>query len=516
MLPLENITIDEALMRSVTNYPDNQALSYGERHWTYTEFNAEVDTIARKLLNMGVKHGTHVGIWCESEPNAVFSLFAVERIGAVAIMVNTSLKEKEVASVLERTDVEYLLIGDGFKDVDYRLIAKTFENTLMELKNVIYIGLSGDNFGFTIFDEVKEADDESFESAKARVKPEDDGLILFTSGTTSQPRAVVGTQYSRANSGVQQAHDLMTTPADRFCVAMPIFHCFCLSVNVCAALFSGACLCLPKSRHIKDLLDTVETEHCTVLSCVPALYHAIIERGDLANHDISSLRTGIIGGSMYSSNLFEEIEDAFGITLLSSLGQTEATAGITVANFDDPLGERAGTVGHIMDHIEYRFVERFELLVRGYVVMKEYYKDPEATAAAIDKDGWLHTGDTGFVNENGNLILTGRIKDLIIRGGENISPREIEAVLDDDDRVAECKAVGVYDSHYGEEVALAIIRNRAVAPITKDEVLEKLRHELANYKVPRYVVFLEDFPRTNTGKTRTTELKRKVEGYLGL
>ena len=156
MLPLENITIDEALMRSVTNYPDNQALSYGERHWTYTEFNAEVDTIARKLLNMGVKHGTHVGIWCESEPNAVFSLFAVERIGAVAIMVNTSLKEKEVASVLERTDVEYLLIGDGFKDVDYRLIAKTFENTLMELKNVIYIGLSGDNFGFTVFDEVKD------------------------------------------------------------------------------------------------------------------------------------------------------------------------------------------------------------------------------------------------------------------------------------------------------------------------------------------------------------------------
>ena len=253
-----------------------------------------------------------------------------------------------------------------------------------------------------------------------------------------------------------------------------------------------------------------------MLSCVPALYHAIIERGGLANHDISSLRTGIIGGSMYSSALFEEIEEAFGITLLSSLGQTEATAGITIANFDDPLGERSCTVGHIMDHIEYRFVERFELLVRGYVVMKEYYKDPDATATAIDKDGWLHTGDTGFVNENGNLILTGRIKDLIIRGGENISPREIEAVFDDDDRVAECKAVGVYDSHYGEEVAFAVIRNRAVAPITKDEVLEKLRHELANYKVPKYVVFLEDFPRTNTGKTRTTELKRKVEGYLGL
>lgn len=516
MLPLENITIDEALMRSVTNYPDNQALSYGERHWTYTEFNAEVDTIARKLLNMGVKHGTHVGIWCESEPNAVFSLFAVERIGAVAVMINTSLKEKEVASVLERTDVEYLLIGDGFKDVDYREIAKTFENTLMELKNVIYIGLSGDNFGFTVFDEIKEADDESFESAKARVKPEDDGLILFTSGTTSQPRAVVGSQYSRANNALCQAKDLRTTPSDRFCVAMPIFHCFCLSVNVCAALFSGACLCLPKSRHIKDLLDTVEQEHCTILSCVPALYHAIIMKEDLSARDISSLRTGIIGGSSYSSALFEEIEDTFGITLLSSLGQTEATAGITIANFDDPISERSSTVGHFMDNIEYRFVERFELLIRGYVVMNRYYKDEEGTAAAIDKDGWLHTGDTGFVNENGNLMLTGRLKDLIIRGGENISPREIEAVFDDDDRVQECKALGVYDSHYGEEVAFAIIRNGAMAPISKEEVLEKLKHELANYKIPKHIVFMNDFPRTSTGKPKTSDLKHQVTEILGL
>ncbi|MDO5449045.1 MAG: AMP-binding protein [Clostridia bacterium] len=387
----------------------------------------------------------------------------------------------------------------------------------MGLKNIIYIGLSGDNAGFTVFDEIAEVDDEAFADVRAKLKPEDDGLILFTSGTTnSVPHAVVGSQYSRVNNALCQAKDLKTTPSDRFCVAMPIFHCFCLSVNVCAALFSGACLCLPKSRHIKDLLDTVETERCTILSCVPALYHAIISKEDLSARDISSLRVGIIGGSPYSSALFEEIEQTFGFTLLSSLGQTEATAGITIASFDDPLGERSCTVGHFMDNIEYRFVERFELLVRGYVVMKEYYKDAEGTTAAIDKDGWLHTGDTGFVNENGNLVLTGRLKELIIRGGENISPREIEAVFDDDERVLECKALGVYDPHYGEEVALAIIRNGATVAISKDEVLTMLKRELANYKIPKHIVFMNDFPRTSTGKAKTSDLKRQVTEILGL
>lgn len=528
MLPLRNITIDQAIREAVEKFSPRPALAFGGRHWTYAEFDAEVDRIARLLLGIGVRKGTHVGILCEAEPNSIFAMFALCRIGAVTVLFNTSLRRTELRDLMDHTDVEYLLIGDGYKDIDYRQECFGFVGGLPVLKEILSIGLSGEANGYRTLEELApfKAGEEVLKNAVSLVRPEDDAFLLFTSGTMSRPKAVVTTQYSRVNSGLQQGSDQALTEDDRLCVAMPTFHCFCLSVNVMASLFYGACLCLPDSRRTEDLLATVREERCTVLSSVPALFHAVMTREDFEKWDLSSLRCGFIGGSFCTAERFREIEKAFGFTLLSSLGQTEATAGITTAFLDDPLDVRAKTVGHFMEHVEGAILgprknqfmeagEQGEVCVRGYVVMKEYYKDPEATLKAVDENGWLHTGDKGYLDEDGNLVLTGRIKEFIIRGGENISPVEIEAVFADDPRVRECKAVGVPDEHYGEEIAICIVRQEG-EELTEEEVRETYEKTLAHFKVPRYICFFQDLPKGTSGKVYTGYLRRIAARALDL
>lgn len=520
MLPLRNITVDEALTESITKYPERPALSYEGRAWTYSDLDAAVDETALRLLALGVRSGTHVGILCEAQPNALFSMFAVNRIGAVAVLFNTSLKRTELRSLVRSTDVEVLLIGDGYREIDFREECYGFLEGVRGLREVCYIGLDGDARGYLPLAEVTPEPDgaDLLEKYRRSVRPEDKSFILFTSGTTSLPKAVMDSQYSRANEGLQQARDLGYTEADRVCVAMPVFHCFSLSVNVMATLFTGACLCLPRSRHTGDLLETIETERCTVFSTVPALFDAMLQREDFDTHDLSSLRVGFIGGSLCPPERFKEIDRRFGFTLLSSLGQTEATSGITTAFASDSLEERAKTVGHIMEHMELRLAkpgtnepvepgESGEIMVRGYNVMKGYYNDPESTKAAVTEDGWLHTGDMARLNEAGNLELTGRMKELIIRGGENISPQEIEAVLRNDPAVADCKAVGVPDAHYGEEIALCVVPGDGYS---ETALRETLGASLAHYKVPKYILEVKDIPKTATGKIRSEELRERA------
>ncbi len=530
MLPLENITIGGLLRRTARRVPERPALEYCTRVWTYAQFDAEVDRLARLYLGMGVKKGDHVGVWCEAEPNAVLSMYAIARIGAVVTMLNTSLQRQELTAILQRSDVRWLLIGDGYKEIKYPEQCAGLTECVDTLRQIVYIGQASPNaageYTTLLQLEAGMASVGALAEAEAAVQPRDIAFILYTSGTTSAPKAVLSSHYSRANSGIQQAHDLQATQEDRFCVAMPIFHCFCLSVNVLAACAVGACLYLPSSRRTTSLLVGIAKGRCSVFSCVPALYHAILCREDLVMWDLSSLRVGFIGGSMYPPELFREIESTLKFTLLSSLGQTEATAGITTAYFTDALDVRATTVGHFMDHVEGRIVDPAtgraqpcgasgEVCVRGYVVMDGYYGLPEVTAKTVDADGWLHTGDVGYLDEAGNLHLTGRLKDLIIRGGENISPAELENLLADDPRVTACKAVGVPDKHYGEEICLCVVPN-ADYPCRPAELRQTLAEHLAAFKVPRYVLFLERLPQTLTGKVRTEELKKLAAAKLGL
>lgn len=526
VLPLEDLTVSQFLRRTAQRFPDRPAMEYVGRVWTYQELDEAVDRTARRLLAWGVKRGDRVGLWCETEPNVVLLLYALPRIGAVAAFLNTSLQLPELAELLRRTEVNRLIVTDGYRGVHFPAECQGLEGEVPTLEAVLYAGLSGKSGGVNTLDGLKEASAEELAQAEARVPPQDIGFILYTSGTTSVPKAVMSTQYSRVNSGIQQAHDLGTGETDRFCAAMPIFHCFCLSVNVMAACASGGCLYIPESRRTTVILEALSEGKCTVLSSVPTLFHAILCRPDFTNWDLSSLRTGFIGGSFYPPELFQQINDGFGFTLLSSLGQTEATAGLTAACLDDPMEIRSTTVGHFMDHVEGKIVhietgetqpagETGEICVRGYLVMAGYYGQPEETAKAIDKDGWLHTGDMGYLDADGNVHLTGRLKELIIRGGENISPAEVETALGDCCEILECKAVGVPDRHYGEEVCLCAVL-REGSSLDEAEVWAILSRRLAAFKVPKYILFLDELPKTITGKVRPTELAQLIQERLEL
>jgi len=526
LLPLEDLTVSQLLRRTAGRFPDRPALEYRGRVWTYRELDADVDRTARRLLAWGVERGDRVGLWCESEPNTLFLLYALPRIGAAAACLNTSLQRSELADLLRRTEVGRLIITDGYKDLDFPALCQGLTGELPLLQAVLYAGQSGEAGGFEALDSLPEAPEEELARAEAQVTPQDIGHILYTSGTTSAPKAVMSTQYSRVNSGIQQAHDLGATQEDRFCVAMPIFHCFCLSVNVFAACAAGGCLYLPESRRTAVILDALSRGRCTILSSVPTMYHAILCRPDFASWDVSSLRTGFIGGSLYPQELFRQINDGFHFTLLSSLGQTEATAGLTTAHLDDSLEVRAATVGHFMDHVEGKIVhiesgkeqpvgQPGEICVRGYLVMAGYYGQPEETEKAIDGGGWLHTGDMGYLDGDGNVHLTGRLKELIIRGGENISPAEVESAACESPEIRECKALGVPDRHYGEEVCLCAVL-REGAELDEPELRARLMRQLAAFKVPRYILFFDELPKTSTGKVRPAELAKLARRRLEL
>ena len=525
-LPLKNWTVSQLLRRAAQRFPTHPALEYLGRVWTYSELDEVVDRTARRLLAWGVKRGDRVGLWCETEPNTIFLLYALPRIGAAAVCLNTSLQRSELAELLCRTEVSRLIVTEGYRGMSFPDLCRGLVEEVPTLEAVLYAGLNGEGGSIDALDSLDQASLNKLGQAEGETTPQDIGYILYTSGTTSVPKAVMSTQYSRVNSGIQQAHDLGAGPEDRFCVSVPIFHCFCLSANVMAACAAGACLYLPEGRRTGMILKAVSEGRCTVLSSVPTLFHAILCRPDFDQWDLSSLRTGFIGGSFYPTELFRQINDGFGFTLLSSLGQTEATAGLTAACLDDPLEVRAQTVGHFMDHVEGKIVhidtgeelpagETGEICVRGYLVMAGYYGQPEETAKAIDGDGWLHTGDLGWLDEMGNIHLTGRLKELIIRGGENISPAEIETVLANCPGISECKAIGVPDRHYGEEVCLCAVR-RTGAALDEAALRAILTQRLADYKVPKYILFLNELPKTITGKVRPTELAQLVQERLKL
>lgn len=516
-MPLQNITIGQMLRQSARRFPERPALEYGDRIWCYREYDEQVDIVARRLLTLGVQKGDHVGIWCEVEPNAIFLIYALARIGAIVVMLNTSLQKQEMKGLLKKTDVRFLAIGDGYKELNYPLLCQGITMDLPAMEKVFYIGRSHYPEGYECLPE-QLASQEMLQAAEYMVQSQDTSFILFTSGTTSAPKAVMTSHFSRVNNAIQQVADLEATEHDRFCAAMPIFHCFCLTVNVLGTCAVGACLVLPIARKTETLLGVISQKKCTVMSSVPTLYHAMLCREDFDSWDLSSLRTGYIGGSIYSPKLFKEIEERFRMTLISSLGQTEATGGLTSVHLSDPLDVRASTVGQFIANSEGKIVDvqtgkqqpcgkEGEICVKGYLVMQGYYKQPDETAKTVSRDGWLHTGDVGYQDENGYVHITGRLKEMIIRGGENITPGEIERILLSEPRVSAAKVIGVPDPHYIEVVCACIVPS---APISEEEVRDLVKGTLADFKVPKYVLFFESFPQTATGKINGNAIKKQA------
>ena len=515
----DDLTIGGLLRETTSRFPDRPAIQTRNLTLTYRQFDDAVDTAARRLLSLGIKKGDHIGTLCEATPVQIILYYALARIGAVNVMFNTSLSASELKTLANRSDICFIFVGEGYKGVSFPKIIMDILPECPKVKGVMFIG-AGDPCGLDRLMDVEPIGEQVLYEAERLVDPTDTAQLLFTSGTTTHPKMVLNSHYSRVNCGRFQAKDLAATEKDVFLGALPTFHCFSISVNVMASCAAGACLFIPESRKTTVLLSAIRDFKCTIFSSVPTLFFAIIHRPDFADWDVSSVRTGFIGGSGCSVKSFVMIEKAFGMTLLSSLGQTEATGGITTCNLTDPVELRASTVGHMMDNVEGKIIsitdgsncamgEHGEICVRGYVVMQGYYNNPEATAAAIDKDGWLHTGDCGYFLDDGYLRLTGRVKDLIIRGGENISPAEIEDIVRMKFRPYRCRVIGIPDKVFGEEICLCLVPGEDFSA-GKYDIRAYLEEHLSYYKVPKYIQFFDSFPANATGKVDVNALRSEA------
>lgn len=506
-------SIGEHLEKIAKEYPDAPAVVYNGKTLTYAAFNETVNTIAGGLLSLGVGRGTHVCITMRNRPATLCCLYALLRIGAVAVPVNTQTPAGDLVQRLADADTQILLDDDPVRCAALR----------PQLRLAIFIGsaseLRQEHSLDTLQTAGKRYPEERLAAAAAAVTADDVDVILFTSGTTSHPKAVVTTHRSRLNNAVSTAQLNAVTSRDRFCVALPMNHCFCLTASVLAAMTMGACVCLSPDHHSKNVLRVIEQERCTVLHGVPTLFLSILHRLETEHYDVSSLRMGMIGGAGYAPEQFLKIATVLDFDLIPSLGQTEATAGITAADFTDSDEVKSTTVGRLFPGVSARFCdpqsgtvlpagEVGELCIRGYSVMQRYYR-PTAVPA-IDADGYLHTGDLGRMDENGNIILAGRCKDIIIRGGENIAPAEIETLLLRQAGIRAVKVLGVPDAHFGEEVC-ACIASDDPDKIDTAALRTGLLTKLPAFKVPKYFLFFPAFPVTETGKPdRKTLLQNAI------
>ena len=518
MKGLRHATLGALLTECAQEYGDNAAMEYGGCVMSYAALLARAKAIAKGLLAIGMHKGSHIAIWSTDRPNTLACFYATVLIGAVAVLPNTSLRKREMCELLLSSDVDLLLYGDGYKDARFPEIVRTLP-PLPRIEGCYYIGEAGLPDApslHALYAAGQYVTDGTLHNAMARVKPTDTATMLFTSGTVGASKGVLTSHFSRVNSAIQQASDLSATERDKFLVAIPMFHCFSLSANILGAMSVGACVYFPENRRTQSILEGVQSARCTVFHAVPTLLSALTARSDLSDYDLSSLRIGLVGGALPSPAQMLAFREKLGYELLPSLGLTEATAGITVASPDDPPPVKLETVGHFMRHIEGRILhpnsggecatgEVGEICVRGYCVMQGYYNLPEQTREAIDDDGFLHTGDMGRLDRDGNVRFAGRRKEIIIRGGENIFPGEIEDCIRADTRVRDVKVIGVPDAHYGEVVCACVVAVPSET-IPPDEVRTRVRNTLAYYKAPQHVLFFDALPVGGSGKVRLSGL----------
>lgn len=528
MKALRNQNMARCMTQICKEYGPCEAVRWKDRSWTYEELQKITDQLAAGMLAMGVQKGSHVAFWADAEPNAIFAFYALQKTGAVTVMLNTSLKERELDKQFLASDVEFLVAGRNGKGScfaqEYPQIAARFP-----ADKCFCISGEGEK-GWITFTEILAAggpeDNRKLQEMMWSVQPSDLALMLFTSGTTGEFKVVCLTSFHMVNGGLLKAMSMEMTENDRVCCSIPMFHIFCIDVNILAALMAGACLVLPEDRHTSTILRCIQEEKCTILCGVPSTFLALIGRADFSSYDVSSLRTGIIGGAPCTPQQFREIDRKLDFTLLPGLGQSEVVAGITVGRMSDPLEARSNSVGPFAPYIEGKIVPIAEgaeqdghpvgeVCVRGPMMMAGYYKRPDLTARTIGEDGWLRTGDLGWLDEKHNLHLAGRLKDVIIRGGENIMPSELEEVVEEDRQVAECKAIGVPDSHYGEEVCMCVVPAEGAA-LGEKQILGMLSSKVAAYKMPKYVLFFHSFPYNDTGKIAGGELREMARKALAL
>ncbi|MER5429514.1 AMP-binding protein [Streptomyces sp. NPDC002588] len=511
--PLLGDTIGANLDRAVAAWPDRDALVDvpSGRRWTYAAFGADVDRLASALLASGVAKGDRVGIWAVNCAEWVLVQYATARVGAVMVNINPAYRTHEVEYVLRQAGVRLLFASLGHKSSDYRAMIDQVRPGCAELHEVVYFG------------------DPSWEALLARAAPDasfpelscDDPInIQYTSGTTGFPKGATLSHHNILNNGYFVGEMIAYSEQDRICIPVPFYHCFGMVMGNLAATSHGACMVIPApSFDPKATLEAVRRERCTSLYGVPTMFIAELGLPDFATYDLSSLRTGIMAGSPCPVEVMKRVVAEMNMAEVSiCYGMTETSPVSTQTRRDDDLEHRTATVGRVLPHIEVKVVDPAtgvtqprgsagELCTRGYSVMLGYWNEPEKTAEAIDPGRWMHTGDLAMMREDGYVEIVGRIKDMIIRGGENIYPREIEEFLHGHPKIRDVQVVGVPHEMYGEEVLACVIPRDAADPPTLEELRGHCEGRLAHYKIPSRIRVLEEFPMTVSGKVRKIELR---------
>ncbi|MEU4348329.1 AMP-binding protein [Streptomyces sp. NPDC023838] len=520
--PLLGETIGANLDRAAAAWPDREALVDVEsgRRWTYAEFAAAVDELARALLGSGVGRGDRVGIWAVNCPEWVLVQYATARIGAVMVNINPAYRAHELAYVLKQAGISLLVASTAYRTSDYRALVEQARPQCPQLRAVHYIG---DPSWDALLSAAEYVTPPELIARGAELSCDDPINIQYTSGTTGFPKGATLSHHNILNNGYFVGELLSYTEQDRICVPVPFYHCFGMVMGNLAATSHGACVVIPApSFDPAATLRAVERERCTSLYGVPTMFIAELNLPDFGSYDLSSLRTGIMAGSPCPVEVMKRVVAEMNMAEVSiCYGMTETSPVSTQTRVEDDLERRTGTVGRVMPHIEVKVVdpatgvtlprgEAGELCTRGYSVMLGYWDEPERTAEAIDAGRWMHTGDLAVLREDGYVQIVGRIKDMIIRGGENVYPREIEEFLYAHPKIADVQVVGVPDEKYGEEILACVIPRDPADPPTLEDIAAFCRDRLAHYKVPRRLRILTEFPMTVSGKVRKVELR---EGY---
>ena len=531
--PLLGDTIGSCFDRTAEAFADRDALISRHQHlrYTYGQLRLEVEVVARGLLSLGVNRGDRVGIFSPNTAEWTIVQYAAAKVGAILVNINPAYRLRELGYALQQSGTSVLVSARRFRSANYVAMLSELAPQLPLLAHVVYLGTDREPGALTWTDLLDRGGAEPESRLRARealVQFDDPANIQYTSGTTGSPKGATLSHHNILNNGFFIGQALRYTEHDRICVPVPFYHCFGCVLGTLAALTHGCAVVLPgESFDAEAALAAVEDERCTSLYGVPTMFIAELDHPAFSRYRLDSLRTGIMAGSPCPIEVMRRVIERMHMPEVTiAYGMTETSPVSCQSAVDDPLERRVSTVGSVQPHLECKVVDPHtggiirrgqpgELCTRGYAVMLGYWNDPKATAAAIDEAGWMHSGDLAVMRDDGYVNIVGRLKDMIIRGGENIYPREIEEFLHTHPSVSDVQVIGVPDGKYGEEVC-AWIRLRDGHAATPDEIRDFCRGQIASYKIPRYVRFTTEFPMTVTGKVQKFRMRDVSIAELGL
>ena len=525
-IPLLGETIGENLKKTVERFPKNDALICSHQNYraTYEEFYEQTSQVAKAILHLGAKPGDRVGIWSPNRYEWVLLQYATARIGIILVNINPAYRTSELIFVLNQSQIKYIFASLSFKTSNYKKMvddAREFTSTLVD---EVFFDENWDDFlkGAT------HISDEELQNYESQIQFDDPINIQYTSGTTGFPKGVTLSHHNILNNGYFIGIRLHYTEKDRVCIPVPFYHCFGMVIGNLCCTAHGSTMVIPNDSFDPKLtLEVVEKEKCTSLYGVPTMFIATLHELDLKNYDLSSLRTGVMAGAVCPPEVMKRVENQMNMKEVTiCYGMTETSPVSTQTKIGTPFEKQIHSVGTIHDHLEIKIInpetgkivnrgENGELCTRGYSVMLKYWDNPEATHQVLDSARWMHTGDLAMMDEEGYIHISGRIKDLIIRGGENISPKEIEDFLYQYPNVLDAQVIGVPSEKFGEEV-MAWIKVREGFSLTEEELVNFCKGQIAHYKVPKYWKFVQEFPMTISGKVRKVEMREMAIKELGL